>query len=278
MILCIDGSNFLHRSRAGLNVGDHYVCFNFFRSLRAIVGMFEPNRVYFVLDGAPVQRRNVFPDYKANRKIDAADTTRIEEMQRFYAQCNLIIELLRKRFPVSVVHHADHEADDIIYNLIKRGSKGIDWTVASNDSDFIQLLDNFENVSVYNPMKKKYVFAPTYDYVLWKSLRGDPSDNIPGIPGIGDKRAEKLVSDLSVMKKFLSESPSRASDFARNHDLIKFIDISIEDMSKMTSSEPTRDWDDVRAQFDEWKFASITNEESWKKFVTTFDVLWNSLD
>lgn len=281
-ILCIDGFNFLHRARAGFNMGDYPVVFNFFRNFRALVELHKPSRVYFVLEGHPRKRYEMLPEYKANRRIatdgegvplTAEGLKKAKELAIFFRQVDEIIPLLGKHFPVSLIRHADYECDDVIYNLIRRSSSAVPWTVVSNDSDFTQLLHEFSNVKIYNPITKTYVEAPPFDYVTWKALRGDGSDNIPGLEGIGDKTAEELVTDGDKLTE-LFKDPVMAEQFNRNYALIKFDTWSDEDAMKMMCSQPSKNWDAVALKFDEWLFKSLLKEGTWQKFQATFDPLW----
>ena len=122
-------------------------------------------------------------------------------------------------------------------------------------------------------MLKTFVEEPPYDYVTWKSLRGDGSDNIPGIPGVGDKTAEDLVTDPDKLSQFF-KNESAAAQFLRNHQLIKFPTWTEEDSLAMTSSEPVKDWDAVASKFLEWDFKSLLKEKSWDKYRATFEPLW----
>ena len=275
-VLLLDSQNLLHRSRAGLQ-GQFSVVFNFFRSLRKFVADFKPDRVVFVREGHPKARHSLLESYKGNRLVEEG-TAKHSEMVDFHRQCNLVVDLVSLYFPISVARHPDHECDDTIYNLIKRASRSTEFVVLSNDSDFVQLLQEFPNVSVWNPMRKCWVENPDYDYVIWKALRGDGSDNIPGIPGVGDKTAAKLASDPVDFGDFMEGSPEAAEIFARNMDLITFATWNDDEAGEMTSSCPTRDWDAVRAAFTGWEFASIVNDESWAKFVASFDSLWATYD
>lgn len=282
-ILCIDGFNFLHRARAGFNLGDYPVVFNFFRNLRALVEKHSPSRAYFVLEGHPRKRYEMLPEYKANRRIDVPEgvpvpedvAKKLAELESFFRQAHLIVDLLSQHFPLSVVRHADYECDDVIYNLVRRSSSAVPWVVASNDSDFTQLLNEFPNVKLYNPIAKEFVQAPTFDYVTWKALRGDGSDNIPGLPGIGDKTAEELVNDPERLREVFKDK-ALAEQFSRNYLLIRFHTWSDEDAMKMTCSAPTRDWGAVARKFDEWLFRSLLKEGTWQKYQATFEPLWGS--
>ena len=69
-ILVIDFMNLCHRARSGFQMGPAPVVFNFFRQFKALVDEFKPNRVYVVLEGRPVQRYELLPEYKATRKVE----------------------------------------------------------------------------------------------------------------------------------------------------------------------------------------------------------------
>jgi len=272
-ILCIDFMNQCHRARSGFQMGPAPVVFNFFRQFKALVDEFKPNRVYVVLEGRPVQRYELLPEYKATRRVEESDP-KYAELQRFFRQKDQIVELLSTRFPVSVVRHPTSECDDTIYNLINLSSTAVPWTVVSNDTDFIQLIQEYSHVKVWNPIKKEYLEAPgDYDYITWKSLRGDGSDNIPGVPGIGNKTASLLASDPDKLAGFLSD-PQRAAQFSRNHELISFRQWSEEERMEMTSTFPEKAWHDVHDIFNSYGFHSLTNDESWKKYINTFEQLW----
>jgi DNA polymerase-1 len=271
-ILCIDAMNFLHRARSGWQLGPAPVIFNFMRNFRAVVEQFKPSRVYFVLEGRAQQRRDLLPEYKANRSVEAG-SKEAGELEKFFAQVKEIVGLLETTFPVSVVRHPRHECDDTIYNLVKRGTPAAEWIVVSNDSDFTQLLNEFSHVKLWNPMKKGYVPKPDYDYVTWKSLRGDGSDNIPGIPGIGDRTAENIVEDPDRLAELLSD-PEKGAIFARNYELIKFIEWDDSTAAEMTCSHPQKNWEPLRESFEKYSFKSLLKEDAWKKFVDTFESLW----
>lgn len=265
--------NQCHRARSGFKMGPAPVVFNFFRQFKSLVDQFKPSRVYVVLEGKPVKRYEAHTEYKANRTVEETDP-QYKELQHFFSQKDIIVDILKTHFPVSVVRHPTSECDDTIYNLIKRSSTAIPWTVVSSDTDFIQLLQEFQHVKLWNPVKKEYVSAPDqYDYVTWKALRGDPTDNIPGIPGVGDKTAEKIASDPDMLSKFLSDA-EKSAIFSRNYELISFMNWSDADRELMTSSIPSRDWSPVREVFDNYGFKSMVKDESWQKFTQSFDVLW----
>jgi len=67
---------------------------------------------------------------------------------------------------------------------------------------------------------------------------------------------------------------AHASQFQRNYELISFRKWSEDERSELTSSAPSQNWQDVKRVFEDYGFKSITKEESWEKFLTSFDVLW----
>ena len=273
-ILVLDGHNLMHRARSGFQLGDYNVIFNFFRSLKPLIEQFKPGRVYFTLEGRPKKRYALLPSYKANRIIDQTTEEgkdKYKSLEDFFRQKDVIVDMLARYFPISVLKHPDFEADDVVYNVIKNSSSAVEFIVVSSDSDFIQLLQEFPNVKLYNPITKAYVEAPAYDYVTWKALRGDGSDNIPGLSGVGDKTAEAVLDDVGALQELLTENKEQ---FERNVELIRFARWTEEETELMQSSSPSKDWSTVKASFESMLFKSVTKEPYWSKFVATFDTLW----
>ena len=271
--LIIDGYNFIHRARCGFSRGEYSVVFTFFRNLRSLIETFQKSHqienVKFVIEGHPQFRYDLMESYKGTRKI-SSESPNHQEMVEFHRQKEIIINLLKTSFPIEVIRHCNYECDDVINHLIKQ-SPTIDFIVVSNDSDFIQLLNKYKNVKIFNPMLKNWVEKTEYDYVTWKSIVGDGSDNIPGISkGIGDKRAKSLISSKETLESFLNEDLERKNNFERNYKLISFANI---DDNNFEISQSKSNWDNVKQQFEQFNFASLLKEKSWQKFIATFDVL-----
>ena len=192
-VLLLDAYNLIYRARSGFTKGEYSVIYNFFRGVRPLVEKFNPDKVYFVLEGKPNFRNKISNGtYKSNRKSAGED---------FHRQKAAIINIVSKYFPFSVVKHPDLECDDTIATLVSLHAKNNDkCTIVSSDSDFIQLLNKF-NIDLYNPVRKKFIEKPEYDYVTWKALRGDNTDNISGIKGVGDKTALKLLVLIFLFNK-----------------------------------------------------------------------------
>lgn len=279
-LLIIDGMNFLHRARSGFTLGSHAVSYNFFRNLRALIEITGPTRVMFVLEGTPRDRLAEHPEYKANRVevidiLDSKSVKRAEELKAFFKQCEEVVSLMKRAMPIVIVRHAHYECDDVIYTLCKRSAASLsteEVVVASNDTDFIQLLNEFPTLKLWNPHDKAYVDHPGYDYVTWKALRGDPTDNIPNLPGVGNVTAEKAMGNLEAFNEIVSR-PGNRELFERNMRLIKLKEIPADELGLLEVSETKRDWLEVISDFKEWGFKSIFKDKTWEKFKSTFDVL-----
>lgn len=159
------------------------------------------DHVVVCLDTPPYNRKNIYPEYKANR--DKPDPAMIEQMKRVYHKLNAMgIKMSRAQ---------GYEADDIIATLTKH-AKAQGWKVEifSADKDLMQLVDlDVTMVSTrdgtrfdYAAVKEKFI-APNKlgDYL---ALMGDSSDNIPGCPGIGGKTAAKLLAEHGDLEGVLS--------------------------------------------------------------------------
>lgn len=289
-VLLIDGNFFIHRANVhfgpptaheqngavcacgspwhpeGFCYGQRYgSVFNFFRNLRPIIEQFAPVKCYFVLEGRPQFRYDLFADYKANRIIKQASKTQ-EEHDKFL-QCSDDILRILQNFPITTARSSQYEADDTISTLCE-DMKGEELTVLSNDSDYIQLLQRgYKACQVYNPIKKVFMEAPTYPYVAWKSLNGDKSDNIPAL--LSPKKALACINSPELFKKFLSLEENRAN-FNINRQLIEFRSVPPEEIDMQ---DGIRNFDVVKQEFANMAFQSIINDKSWKKYTTTFDCL-----
>jgi 5'-3' exonuclease len=271
-ILILDGYNLMYRARySGMNKGEYSTVFNFFRGLRPLIEKTSPDRVFFVLEGVPKKRLELSPDYKGQRKYNNDDN--------FYEQKKLIISMLEKYFPITIAKHEEYECDDIIGYLANKYSDNEKnkITIISSDTDFIQCIK--ENISLYNPIRKKYIDASKYDYVLWKSLKGDDSDNIAGFVGIGDKKAQKLCYDKELLDKFLLKEGHR-DKLNKNIQMITLHDIK-DDANDIVyyNTLEKENWIELKKVFKEYDFNSIiSKEKSWNKYKETFNNLWENIN
>lgn len=270
-ILLIDGHNAIWRACikfgaiADQEVDDSIIfTFNFFRNLRPLIEDLAPDKCFFVLEGHPKFRYDLFADYKANRIIKQAAKQEVHDT--FYRTKDIIIPLLQY-LPITLCKAGNYEADDVVGTLCEN-MKTEDITILSNDSDYIQLLQRgYSNIRIYNPIKKVDMVAPPYPYVVWKCLAGDKSDNIPSL--LKPKKVTETIADPEKFKKFLEVEENRAN-FSVNRQLIEFKPVPEDEISL---TEGIRNFPMLKEEFTRMKFDSIINDKSWEKYVKTFDCL-----
>jgi DNA polymerase-1 len=268
-ITCLDTMNLIHRARSGFTKGPHAVTYNFFRQLRPLIELTNPDKVYLVLEGIPTHRTEVDGvDYKGNRKYAGED---------FYRQVNEIIQLISESLPFHIMKHDELECDDVIANLATyHHDKGNIVTVVSGDSDFIQLLDERPDIKLYNPIKKLYLEATPYHYLTWKSLVGDSSDNIPGIPRIGPKTAEKLLACREKFDELLKDN-EKEKIFKRNYSLIELVDIQDFEPEQYEVHKADLNASILMKAFTAMEFTSMIKEKSFNNYIKTFETINNKI-
>ena len=266
--LVLDAYNLIYRAKSGFTKGENAVVFMFFRSLRALIEQFKPDECFFVLEGVPKKNIENLVDYKSNRP---------KQNESFHRQKNIIINMIKDLFPINVVRHPDFECDDIAANIARSAAskENSEVIVVSSDTDFIQILqwETAGKISLYNPVKKKMIQPPSYDYVKWKCMRGDKTDNISGIPRFGDKKAEKYVNDENLYKTLLENNDYR-SILERNKSLIELSDIScLDENLEVFSRESGYKREKVFEAFKEMEFSSMVKEKYFNNFSCTFERL-----
>jgi DNA polymerase-1 len=147
------------------------------------------------------KRLKIYPQYKAGRKPAPPD---------FYAQIPILQDLL-KAFSWPLYEYDDYEADDIMCTLARKAEKeGLETMLITSDLDALQCIDTHTHVYV---LKKGFSNIERFDadyftakhgiqtdqFLDLKSLKGDSSDNIPGVPGVGEKTAVQLLHDHKTL-------------------------------------------------------------------------------
>jgi 5'-3' exonuclease len=240
--------------------------FNFFRNLRPLVEMFQPDKLYAVGEGRPQFRYDLFPDYKANRIVKTASTKGQAADDKFHQAKDIIISLMAY-LPITVARAANYEADDTIGTLCDN-MKEEDLTVITGDADYTQLLQRgYSNVRVYHPIKKVFLETPSYPFIAFRCLAGDKSDGIPNL--LGPKTALKTIQDAGLFEQFMSIQEN-FSNFQRNRQLIEFAKVP---ETEIWMQEGIRNYPALKAEFERMKFASITNDKAWAKYTSTFDCI-----
>ena len=203
------------RSRDGMNTS---VVFGFTKFLRDLLKREKPDLIGVAFDPPGGSfRRDMFPEYKANRPPTPEDIKlSVPYVKRLLeAMCIPILEV------------AGFEADDVIGTLAKRGAAaGYDVFMVTPDKDYGQLVD--DRCVIYNQkgddivttdraaIEQKYGFS---DPVLVRdvlALWGDASDNIPGVPGIGEKGAAKLVREWGTAENILANADKIGGKTGKN--------------------------------------------------------------
>lgn len=251
----------IHRSRFGWKKGDHAITFNFFRSLKSEIDRHESDLVYIVTEGHPKHRFEINSEYKGQRAP-------IED-QGFHKQKKELLDLC-KSFPFVYARHPDYECDDVIGHICTDRHRNDEVTIVSSDSDFIQLLE-YDNVILWNPIRKKFIEKWPVDYITWKSLKGDPCDNIPGIRGIGTKRAFALCENMATLNEFFKQNPEKHEVFksAKKQITLASIDKSC-DQWEISLHHFNEEY--VKNTFTQFEFNAIIGK-SWPKWKNTMEEL-----
>jgi len=208
--------------RTGVIYGMPYIAESLIRRL-------GPNKAIMVFDGGKHESRiATWPDYKKRTQKLGFDR------EDFYRQKDMGMEIFMA-LGLRVAHRRWFEADDIIAQIARRYSqKGWEVVIVSADKDFHQLLkpltdDRHGAIMMYNVSKGKmideYFLRTNLGYkpeqcVDYLCLRGDKSDNIPGYPGIGEKRALQFLEEFGSITEFL-----RCDDKFGNVDKVKLAEI-----------------------------------------------------
>jgi DNA polymerase I len=169
----------------------------------------RPDLIAVAFDvGKPTVRLDKYAEYKAGRP---------ETPDEFRQQLGLIVEVL-ETLRIPVIGIAGHEADDAIATLALRALEhGIEVVIVTADRDFFQLvrpgLTVMFNVKGISDIRRYDVGAvterfglPPEKYLDYVALKGDASDNIPGVPGVGEKTASKLVQDFGSVEELLTRT------------------------------------------------------------------------
>lgn len=231
-IYIIDGNSLLFRAYYATAYGDNpsimrtkdgiptNAIFAFCNMLSKILQQFQGGESIFVGFDSDKEtfRKQEFAEYKANRKPCPPELVKQFPISR---------ELLKA---LGIMNFEEHgiEADDICGTVAKMAAAaGYDVTVYTSDKDYLQLIEpnirisllktglsNMEVVDDKN-MTEKFGFTPQ-QIIDYKGLRGDASDNLPGIPGVGDKTAVKLIQEYGSFDKIVEAAKNMVSKIGQS--------------------------------------------------------------
>ena len=178
-----------------------------------LIGMYSPNRIVACIEGdwRPSWRVDLFPAYKANRLEDESDDE--EEPETLTPQIPILLDLL-DAFGIPMLGVDDYEADDVMATFAVKEKGPI--RVVTGDRDLFQLVDDKRDVKIvylargisqHDLVDIKWVAdkygIPGERYALFAMFRGDPSDGLPGVKGIGEKGAALIANNFATVDEAL---------------------------------------------------------------------------
>ncbi len=278
-MLIIDGSSLAYRAFYALPLlqnrrGEHTnAVYGFTNMLVRYLKQEDPAYIAAVFDlPEPTFRHEMYKEYKAHRE---------ETPSELGEQIDRIKEILGA-LGASIFEKAGYEADDIIGTLAgKSEAEGLDTVILTGDADLFQLITEntravmlrrgITDIKEYrlDNLEDEYGLSPGL-LVDYRALKGDPSDNIPGVPGIGDKTAKKLLWEYGSLENVLEAAENMSGKLKKNLSLYREqalmsyelarircdleIDLSLEDCTYQP------DYQEVRRLFDELGFKSLLKE------------------
>ena len=174
-----------------------------------LITMYSPNRIVACIEGdwRPTWRVELFPEYKANRLEEGSEVE--EEPETLTPQIPVLLDLI-DAFGIPMVGVDDYEADDVMATFAIREKGPI--RVVTGDRDLFQMVDDKKDVKIvylargisqHDLVDSKWVAnkyaIPGDRYALFAMFRGDPSDGLPGVKGIGEKGAALIANNYSTV-------------------------------------------------------------------------------
>lgn len=201
-LMIVDGLNlafrFKHANKKEFSV-------EYYNLIRSLQKSYDASKVFILGDGGSAYRKSIYDKYKANREELRAKQTEEEaqEFQEYLLEFQKSLSLLQSK-GYGVLIFKGVEADDIAAYLVKKLKDSFDhiWLISS-DKDWDLLID--DNVSRFSYRTRKeitkenwndhYMFSPE-EFISIKTLMGDKGDNVPGVEGIGEKRAYTVLREF----------------------------------------------------------------------------------
>ena len=230
-LLLLDGHSLAYRAFYALrdanlmtSDGQHTeAVYGFTSMLTNVLRDERPSHIAVCFDrGGPTFRHEAYDAYKANR---------VEAPEDFHGQMELIYELLDV-LRIPRLSAPGYEADDVIATLATRAAaSGLDVLIVTGDRDALQLVDDkitvlmtrrgISDMTRFTPeaVEEKYGLRPA-QYPDFAALRGDPSDNLPGIPGVGEKTAARWIKEfgsLDELVRRVDEVKGKTGERLREH-------------------------------------------------------------
>jgi 5'-3' exonuclease len=186
-------------------------------TVKSLAKSYDCRNIIITADwGSSTYRKEISPEYKQNRKDKFAEQSEEERIafEEFFEEFEAALDVLEEDYPV--LRYRGVEADDVAAHLVKHKDKynlEYIWLISS-DRDWDLLIQ--EKVGRFSYVTRKevrldnwnehYEIAPE-EYISMKCLTGDKGDNVPGIPGIGPKRAVQLIRDYGDAMDIYNATP-----------------------------------------------------------------------
>jgi DNA polymerase-1 len=276
-LFLIDGHSLLYRAYYAIrNLSNSQgfptnAIFGFLSMMRKLQEKENPTHLGIVFDAkGPTIRHEAFKEYKANRKPMPEDLA---------IQIPVLKKIL-KAMHIPTIEFEKYEADDVLGSLAKKAAEEkIHSILVSTDKDLYQLVD--ESTTLYNPAKeihmdahavKEHFGVSPSQVIDVLALWGDPSDNVPGVPGIGEKTSKALIHQFHNLENLLknvsqvSKLPLRKkieenlNQLNLSRQLVtieKNLDVPFE-LADFSFSEP--DYEELIPLFQELEFTSMLSE------------------
>jgi 5'-3' exonuclease len=208
-LLLVDGVNLAFRYLQRKNYNNYTD--DYIRTITSLGKSYGAKRIICCFDaGASAYRKNMYPEYKQNRKIERSE----EEQERFTEFFNCLTDTI-DALPFEHYKFKGIEADDVIAYFTKNLSAKYDHTwVISSDRDLFQLIK--PNVSIFNMYSRKEIDIDYLDtefglspreYSYARMIEGDAGDGITGVEGIGPKRSIALIKEYKTIENLISSLP-----------------------------------------------------------------------
>ncbi len=259
------------KNSKGLNTS---TIFGFVNTLDEILRKENPDHIAVVFDPpSSTFRHEMYPEYKANREATPEDIKIAVPW----------IKKILKAYNIKSIEIDNYEADDVIGTIAKKAEKeGFKVFMMTPDKDYAQLVS--ENIVMYKPkrsgneveiwglneVKEKFEIENPSQVIDILSLWGDSSDNIPGVPGIGEKTAKKLIAEYGTLEKLLDhlddlkgKLKENLVSFREQATLSKQLATIIEDVPFSLNLESLErsgpDLNVLKSIFEELEFRSLIN-------------------
>ena len=229
-VYLIDGSGFIFRAFHGLPMMSRpdgvpvNAVYGFTTMLMKLITDSDADHLAVIFDaGRETFRNQIYPQYKAQRP---------EPPEELIPQFALIREAVRA-FNVPCVELPGFEADDLIATYARHAvEQGARVTIVSSDKDLMQLVN--DHVGMFDPLKNRAIglaevrekFGVNPDRVVdVQALAGDPTDNVPGVPGIGVKTAAQLIEEYGDLDTLLARA-GEIKQPKRRENLLEFAELA----------------------------------------------------